>query len=40
MEERPPFMEGNNILNKQPQTNDKGWISRMGVGYVADNPSP
>jgi hypothetical protein len=34
-EELPPGIEGRvaaNILNKQPQTNDKGWSSSLGVG--------
>jgi hypothetical protein len=29
-----------NILNKQPRTNDKGWSSSYGVGPGANNPSP
>jgi hypothetical protein len=34
-------MEGSaNILNKQPQTNDKGWSSSFGVGRGANNLSP
>jgi hypothetical protein len=37
MEERPP---AENILNKQPRTNDKGWSSSLGVGRGANNCSP
>jgi hypothetical protein len=29
-----------NILNKQSRTADKGWSSSLGVGRVANNPSP
>jgi hypothetical protein len=29
-----------NILNKQPQTNDKGWSTSLGAGRGANNPSP
>jgi hypothetical protein len=29
-----------NILNKQPQTNDKGRYSSLEVGRGAKNPSP
>jgi hypothetical protein len=28
-----------NILNKQTQTNDKGWSSSLGAGRGANNPS-
>jgi hypothetical protein len=28
-----------NILNKQPRTNDKGWLSSLGVGRGVKNPS-
>jgi hypothetical protein len=28
-----------NILNKQPGTNNKGWLSSLGVGRGANNPS-
>jgi hypothetical protein len=39
IEERPTAMEvAANILNKQPQTNDKGWSSRLGVGRGDKNP--
>jgi hypothetical protein len=27
------------VLNEQPQTNDKGCFSSLGVEYGADNPS-
>jgi hypothetical protein len=29
-----------NILNKQPRTNDKGWLSSLGVERGVNNPSP
>jgi len=33
MEERPPIWRvAANILNKQSQTTDKEWSSRLGVG--------
>jgi hypothetical protein len=40
MEEGPPAGGGvaANILNKQPQTNSKGWSSSLGVGRGANNP--
>jgi hypothetical protein len=29
-----------NILNNQPQKNDKGWSSSLGVGHGTNYPSP
>jgi hypothetical protein len=29
-----------NVLNKQSQTADKGWSSRLGVGHIANNSLP
>jgi hypothetical protein len=41
MEERPPIWRvAANILNKQSQTADKGWSSRLGVGQGANDASP
>jgi hypothetical protein len=41
MEERPPIWRvAVNKLNKQPWTADEGWSSSLGVGQVANNPSP
>jgi hypothetical protein len=34
------WMVAANILNKQSRAADKGWSSNLGVGHMANNPSP
>ena len=39
-EQSPVWRVAVNILNKQLQTDDKGWSTSLGVGQGANNSSP